>query len=193
MAGFLRRLFLRLEPASQLFICLGRGWLLRPSGGCLSPSPRADARLGRLATWTTRPNASRRQHHRRRCRCLFRRRNSSGGRLPHVHLCVRLLNIFFHRPLNGPQLLLCLRLIPARSRPGLFVYRECAGQALPRDNLFCVPVAAEPSTIRAPPVRLAVRTRHELGGGGMRNHCYRAGLRPDVHLRAGKELVSYRS
>ena len=23
----------------------------------------------------------------------------------------------------------------------------------------------------------------------MRNHCYRAGLRPDAHLRAGKELV----
>ena len=27
----------------------------------------------------------------------------------------------------------------------------------------------------------------------MRNHCYWVGLHPNVHLGAGKELVSYRS
>ena len=89
-------------------------------------------------------------------RRLFRRQNSGGGRLPHAHLSVCLLNIFFHWPLHRPPLLLRLHLILARSRPGLFVNLECVGHALPRDNLFHIPVAAEPSTIRAPPVRLAI-------------------------------------
>ena len=75
----------------------------------------------------------------------------------------------------------------------MFVYLECIGHALPRDNLLRIPVAAEPSTILAPSVRLAVQTWHELGGGRMRNHCYQVSLGPDVHLQAGKELVSYRS
>ena len=193
LAGFLCRLFLHLEPASQLFIHFGRGQLLRLSGGRLSPSPRVDAWLSCLATWTTHPNASHHQRSRRRCRRLFRRQNSSGGRLPHIHLRVCLLDIFFHWPLYEPPLFLCLRLIPAWNRPGLFVYRECIGQALPRDNLLRVPVAAEPSTIWAPPVRFAIQIQHELGGGRTGNHCYQAGLRPGIHLRARKELVSYRS
>ena len=75
----------------------------------------------------------------------------------------------------------------------MFIYLECVGHALPRDNLFRMPVAAKPSTIWAPPVWLTIRTWHELGGGGMRNHSYQVGLHPGVHLWARKELVSYRS
>ena len=33
------------------------------------------------------------------------------GRLPQVHLCIQLLDIFFHWPLHRPPLLLCLHLI----------------------------------------------------------------------------------
>ena len=73
------------------------------------------ARPGHLVTSTTRPNASHCQLSCWWCRCLFRHRISSGGRLPHVHLFVCLFYIFLHWPLHGPPLLLHLRHILAWS------------------------------------------------------------------------------
>ena len=79
------------------------------------PGPRADTWPSHLVPLTTHPYASHCQHSCRRCWRLFRHRISSRGRLPHVHLCVRLFNIFLHWPLHGPPLLLCLHHIPAWS------------------------------------------------------------------------------
>ena len=53
------------------------------------------------ATWTTHPDASHCQHSSQWRRRLFRRQNSSGGRLPYIHLSVLPLQHLL--PLAPPQ------------------------------------------------------------------------------------------